>query len=268
MSPWSHDVGGTPLEGHPRGPENPGSNQGRPRWWRLTARRTLDAWTPRPPIPASPGAPAAPPRTIRRSDTDRVFAGVCGGIAEYVGIDPVLVRLGFVLAGLLGGTGFAAYLIAWLVMPAADADESAAMSALRDGRRAGGRSLVSVVRAPRPGPRHVGIALLVPEPRRPARAAAAGPRRGRGAARVAGGGPRSTSSAPTATGIDGTATSTESLPTNPWPTHRRTGRGRPDRAGPVAPWLPAASWPTTSPGRSATGRIAGARPGPSRSWAP
>ncbi|GAB4199557.1 MAG: PspC domain-containing protein [Roseiflexaceae bacterium] len=52
-----------------------------------------------------------------RSRNDRIIAGVCGGIARYLNIDPTIVRLVFVLAVFLGGASPLIYLILWLVMP-------------------------------------------------------------------------------------------------------------------------------------------------------
>ncbi|MCA9875062.1 MAG: PspC domain-containing protein [Anaerolineales bacterium] len=52
-----------------------------------------------------------------RSETDKMVAGVCGGLAAYLDIDPVLVRLAFVVLFLASGIGFAIYLILWIVMP-------------------------------------------------------------------------------------------------------------------------------------------------------
>jgi phage shock protein PspC (stress-responsive transcriptional regulator) len=52
-----------------------------------------------------------------RSENDRMIAGVCGGLAAYLGIDPVLVRLGFVILLLASGIGLPIYLVLWLVMP-------------------------------------------------------------------------------------------------------------------------------------------------------
>jgi len=52
-----------------------------------------------------------------RSDTDKMVAGVCGGLAAYLDIDPVLVRLAFVILLLASGIGFAIYLVLWIVMP-------------------------------------------------------------------------------------------------------------------------------------------------------
>jgi phage shock protein PspC (stress-responsive transcriptional regulator) len=48
---------------------------------------------------------------------ERMLAGVCGGIAEYLGWDPTMVRLGWIILTLLGGSGILIYLILWLVMP-------------------------------------------------------------------------------------------------------------------------------------------------------
>ena len=56
-------------------------------------------------------------RQLRRSRHDRVIAGVCGGIGEYFDIDPVLVRLVWVLFALMGGSGILAYVIATLIIP-------------------------------------------------------------------------------------------------------------------------------------------------------
>lgn len=59
------------------------------------------------------------PKRLYRSRIDRKLAGVCGGIAEYFGVDPVLIRLLWVFFTLAAGGGILAYLIAWLVVPEA-----------------------------------------------------------------------------------------------------------------------------------------------------
>ena len=46
-----------------------------------------------------------------------MLAGVSGGIGEYLGIDPTIVRLGFVLTAFFGGAGIVAYFVAWLIIP-------------------------------------------------------------------------------------------------------------------------------------------------------
>ncbi|OOG47172.1 PspC domain-containing protein [Rhodanobacter sp. C01] len=58
-------------------------------------------------------------KRLHRSRSDRKLAGVCGGIAEYYGWDPTLVRVAWIVLTLLGGSGILIYLIMWLVMPEA-----------------------------------------------------------------------------------------------------------------------------------------------------
>lgn len=54
---------------------------------------------------------------LTRSETDKMVAGVCGGIAAYLDIDSVFIRLAFVLLALASGIGIAIYFIMWIVMP-------------------------------------------------------------------------------------------------------------------------------------------------------
>ena len=56
-------------------------------------------------------------KKLYKSNTDKKLAGVCGGIAEYFGIDPTLVRLAWVLFTCLGGSGLLAYIICAIVIP-------------------------------------------------------------------------------------------------------------------------------------------------------
>ena len=56
---------------------------------------------------------------LMRSRTEVIIAGVCGGLGEYFGLDPVIVRLIFVLVTLTTGLGFIVYPVLWLVMPKA-----------------------------------------------------------------------------------------------------------------------------------------------------
>lgn len=58
-------------------------------------------------------------KRLCRSRSNRTLAGVCGGIAEYYGWDPTLVRVAWIVLTLLGGSGILLYLIMWLVMPEA-----------------------------------------------------------------------------------------------------------------------------------------------------
>jgi phage shock protein C len=55
---------------------------------------------------------------LRRSRTNRIIAGVCGGLGEFFGIDPFWFRLAFLLAMIPGGIpGILVYLVLWLVIP-------------------------------------------------------------------------------------------------------------------------------------------------------
>ena len=56
-------------------------------------------------------------KRLYRSEDDRMIAGVCAGLAEYVDIDPTIVRLLFVLGLFLGFATFWAYLVMMLVVP-------------------------------------------------------------------------------------------------------------------------------------------------------
>jgi phage shock protein PspC (stress-responsive transcriptional regulator) len=58
-------------------------------------------------------------RRIYRNPDDRVLGGVCGGLGAYLGIDPVIVRILFVIFILLFGIGFLIYIILWIVIPEA-----------------------------------------------------------------------------------------------------------------------------------------------------
>lgn len=71
-------------------------------------------------------------KSLRRSRDQRVLTGVCGGIGEYVGVDPNLVRLAFAIFTLLGGSGILLYIIAWLVMPERGADGSVVEHIIRN----------------------------------------------------------------------------------------------------------------------------------------
>ena len=58
-------------------------------------------------------------KKLTRSADDRMLAGVAGGLAEYLDIDPVIVRLLFVIITLFGGgfVGILLYVVLWVIMP-------------------------------------------------------------------------------------------------------------------------------------------------------
>ena len=56
-------------------------------------------------------------KRLTRSTDDKMVAGVAAGLADYLNIDPVLVRLFFVLTTLLHGHGLLIYFLFWIMMP-------------------------------------------------------------------------------------------------------------------------------------------------------
>ena len=80
------------------------------------------------------------PRRARRSRDDRIIGGVAGGLAEHLGVDPMPVRIAFVIAAALGGLGLVFYAGLWMILPAdPHLDESAPglEAATRQGKRQG-----------------------------------------------------------------------------------------------------------------------------------
>jgi len=63
-----------------------------------------------------------PRNPLRRSRRHRWIAGVCGGLAEWVGWDPMLVRLLYVIVSIVsvGFPGTIAYIVLWMIMPESD----------------------------------------------------------------------------------------------------------------------------------------------------
>ena len=74
----------------------------------MTTTEPYGGYTPPPPTAR---------RALRRSRTDRVGAGVAGGLGEYFGVDPVLFRVLFATAAFFGGAGVLGYLLAWAAIP-------------------------------------------------------------------------------------------------------------------------------------------------------
>ena len=60
-------------------------------------------------------------KKLYKSNTNKMLEGVCGGIAEYFGVDPTIVRLAWVVFCALGGSGILAYIIAAIIIPSASA---------------------------------------------------------------------------------------------------------------------------------------------------
>jgi phage shock protein C len=68
-----------------------------------------------------PSGPTTPQKRLTRSRNDRMISGVCGGIAEYFGVDSTLVRILVVVLTVLGfGSLLIAYIVGWILIPEAD----------------------------------------------------------------------------------------------------------------------------------------------------
>ena len=73
-------------------------------------------------------------KQLRRSQSDRMVAGVCGGLGRYFDVNPTFYRVGFIVLALLGGAGLLIYGAAVLVMPDEGRDESIVEEAFRNHR--------------------------------------------------------------------------------------------------------------------------------------
>lgn len=91
-------------------------------------------------------------KRLYRSRTNSVIAGVAGGIGEYLDIDPVLIRIAFVVATFAGGFGILTYIIAWIIMPDAGSGQSQAPPAIESAAPASDQSPESTTPPPAPPP--------------------------------------------------------------------------------------------------------------------
>jgi len=96
-------------------------------------------------------------RKLYRHRTNRIIAGVCGGVGEYLAIDPTFVRIFFVLFAFLNGFGVLVYFLMWIIVPSEDARnvslrESARIGADEIAQKAHfmGEDLRQAVRSPTP----------------------------------------------------------------------------------------------------------------------
>ena len=87
----------------------------------------MSAQLPPEPGPTGSTGPSEPPqpaqRVVRRSRSERVIAGVCGGVGRYLGVDPVLLRIAFIILALANGLGVVAYVVAWVAIPEEQPDQ-------------------------------------------------------------------------------------------------------------------------------------------------
>jgi phage shock protein PspC (stress-responsive transcriptional regulator) len=73
------------------------------------------------PEKAGAGGASRPAAGLHLSRSDRKIAGVCGGLGEWLEVDPVFLRVAFILFALLCGLGIAVYIVLWLFLPRAPA---------------------------------------------------------------------------------------------------------------------------------------------------
>ncbi len=85
-------------------------------------------------------------KRLYRSRTDKIIAGVCGGMAEYFDVDPVIMRVLFVLLAFFGGSGFILYLASIFIIPKKPLQtESEAAPAQQSASRGGARTMFGIV---------------------------------------------------------------------------------------------------------------------------
>jgi phage shock protein PspC (stress-responsive transcriptional regulator) len=80
---------------------------------------------------ALPNEPLATYRRLQRRTSNRVIGGVAGGLADYLNVDPLLIRVGFAGLMLFSGAGIPLYILGWLFIPLAGRQDSLAMGWLR-----------------------------------------------------------------------------------------------------------------------------------------
>ncbi len=69
---------------------------------------------------------------LYRSETNRVIAGVAGGLGEYFNIDPTIIRILFVLLTVFGGSGLVIYIVLWLIIPEKSSKTQDSKDAIRN----------------------------------------------------------------------------------------------------------------------------------------
>ncbi len=97
-------------------------------------------------------------RRLMRNSEGAVLAGVAAGFADYFAVDPTLIRLGFVLLAVFGGSGLVLYVVSWVLMPRAGegtgaaADEASPAERMARDAVARGEKVVEGLRRSSEGP--------------------------------------------------------------------------------------------------------------------
>jgi len=98
-------------------------------------------------------------KRLYRSRTDRMLGGVCGGLGEYLGIDPTFVRIFFFLVFFGGGMGLWIYLLLWILIPEEGVEDP---GDFKDRVRSAGNDFVTSVNQPHPKTGLiVGVGLII-----------------------------------------------------------------------------------------------------------
>jgi phage shock protein C len=82
-----------------------------------SGERTFDRETASTSPTATDSGPVTERPPLRRSTSDKVVAGVAGGLGRYLAVDPIIVRIALVVFALSGGAGVLLYIIAWIAIP-------------------------------------------------------------------------------------------------------------------------------------------------------
>lgn len=70
---------------------------------------------------------------LYRSSADRMLGGVCAGLGQYLGLDPIFIRIFFVLLTIGGGAGVLIYILLWILIPEAEAGQIGSAETIRAG---------------------------------------------------------------------------------------------------------------------------------------
>ena len=83
-------------------------------------------------MPTKKSEPKNLPKRLYRSESDRMIAGVAGGLGEYFDLDPVIFRILFVVVAIFGGSGLLLYFILWFIIPSQSRLDSSTNETFRD----------------------------------------------------------------------------------------------------------------------------------------
>lgn len=100
---------------------------------------------------------------LTRSNEDKILGGVCAGLGNYLNIDPVFIRLFFIILTSLDGIGFWIYILLWIILPSPTTQyENFEMNQVGERARQMGNEFSQAVSKPNPeGVKYLGIGLIL-----------------------------------------------------------------------------------------------------------